>query len=478
MIVVKAIDAAIINTFCAVNEQQVNETLSNALSRLNRKIVVLDDDPTGVQTIHDISVFTDWTKDTLKEAFSENNSMFFILTNSRGFIKDQTAQVHKEIARNIVNASNITGKDFIIISRSDSTLRGHYPLETSTVKNELENLTEKRFDGEIIFPFFKEGGRFTIDNIHYVKEKDKLIPAGLTEFAKDKTFGYHFSHLGEWCEEKTEGTYKADKMIYISLNDLRSCNYEKIEAQMLTAEGFNKVIVNAVDYVDVKVFTVAYLRALAKNKEFIFRSAAAITKILGGVSDKPMLTKEELLQKDNTNGGIIVVGSHVNKTTLQLEELKNSKFPIEFIKFNQHLVLKEGGLEGEVERVVSIIEKKIKSGDTVAVYTRRDRLDLDTGDKEKQLLISVKISDALTNIISNLNVRPNFIIAKGGITSSDIGIKSLLVRRAVVMGQIKPGIPVWMTEQDSKFPHMPYVIFPGNVGEITTLREAVEMLMS
>jgi uncharacterized protein YgbK (DUF1537 family) len=75
-------------------------------------------------------------------------------------------------------------------------------------------------------------------------------------------------------------------------------------------------------------------------------------------------------------------------------------------------------------------------------------------------------------------VRPGFIIAKGGITASDVGTKALRVRRATVMGQIKPGVPVWMTDSGSKFPHMPYVIFPGNVGETATLREAVENLMS
>ena len=91
--------------------------------------------------------------------------------------------------------------------------------------------------------------------------------------------------------------------------------------------------------------------------------------------------------------------------------------------------------------------------------------------------MSVKISDAVTSIITNLSVRPNFIVAKGGITSSDIGTKALRVQKANVMGQIKPGIPVWMTGEESKFPGLPYVIFPGNVGTNTTLREAVETLM-
>ena len=174
----------------------------------------------------------------------------------------------------------------------------------------------------------------------------------------------------------------------------------------------------------------------------------------------------------------MIAGSHVNKTTRQLEELKKCRYPVEMIEFNQHLIVTPKGLAPEVDRVVALVNDKIQRGKTVAVYTRRERFDLDTDDKEKQLGISVEISDAVTSIIAKLSVRPNFIIAKGGITSSDVGTKALKVKRAVVMGQIKPGIPVWMTGAESRFPDMPYIIFPGNVGEDTTLREAVEELMS
>ncbi|MCJ0196710.1 hydroxyacid dehydrogenase [Clostridioides difficile] len=474
---VKPISIDILNTFKQVDEDRLNELLADELKYLDRKIVVLDDDPTGVQTVHDISVYTDWDKDSMEQGFNEKNSMFFILTNSRGFTVAQTTKAHKEISKNIVDVSKKVNKDFIIISRSDSTMRGHYPLETNLLKSEVERLSGKLFQGEIIMPFFKEGGRFTIDNVHYVKEGEILVPAGMTEFAKDKSFGYKSSDIGEWCEEKTNGKYKSSDMIYISSKELRELNIEAITEKLKKAEGFNKIIVNATDYVDVKVFTIAFIRAVNSGKEFMFRSAAAITKVLGGVSDKELLTKDELVSKGNTNGGIILVGSHVNKTTQQLEELKNCKYPIEFIEFNQHLVLQENGLKNEVKRVIKVVEEKISRGKTVAVYTRRERFDLDTNDKDKQLMISVEISDAVTSIIGMLNVRPNFIIAKGGITSSDVGTKALRVKKATVMGQIKPGIPVWMTGKESKFPNMPYIIFPGNVGEISTLRESVEILM-
>lgn len=438
----KVLSAEVLESFREADQEKAERDLNRELADFGRKVVVLDDDPTGVQTVHDVSVYTDWNQEAVLEGFREENRMFFLMTNSRGFTAARTAQVHKEIAEGMVKASGETGKDFIAISRSDSTLRGHYPLEPQTLKEELERLTGKRFHGEIIFPFFKEGGRYTIHDIHYVKEGGKLVPAGMTEFAKDKSFGYHSSHLGDWCEEKTGGAYSSDKMVYISLEDLRTMDYERIVQQLRDVENFNKVIVNAIDYVDVKIFCIALIRAIREGKEFIIRSAAAVTKVLGGVPDRPLLKKEELVSRDNKNGGIVIAGSHVNKTTRQLEELKKCRYPVEMIEFNQHLIVTPKGLAPEVDRVVALVNEKIQRGKTVAVYTRRERFDLDTDDKEKQLGISVEISDAVTSIIAKLSVRPNFIIAKGGITSSDVGTKALKVKRAVVMGQIKPGIPV------------------------------------
>ncbi len=458
-----------------IDGQAVKQMLQNRLKDLNKKIIVLDDDPTGVQTVHGISVYTDWSVESLTQGFQEENSMFFILTNSRGLTVAETEETHTEIAKNIVEVAKKLNKEFIVISRGDSTLRGHYPLETEVLKNTIEANLNLRYDGEVILPFFKEGGRFTVDNIHYVQYDDILVPAGETEFASDRTFGYSSSHLGEYVEEKTNGAFQAKNTTYITLESLRAFDVDGIANQLLQVNGFNKVIVNAVDYVDVEVFVIALIQAMKDGKQFMFRSAAALTKVIGGVSDKALLTKEELIRQETDHGGLILVGSHVKKTTEQLEVLK-SKDTIEFIEFDSHLVLQPEKFQTEVDRVIEATENFIRSGKTVTVYTRRERLDLGEGKQEEELKLSVKIADAVTSIVQRLSVRPNYIIAKGGITSSDIGTKGLQVKRATVAGQIKPGIPVWITGEESKFPGMTYVIFPGNVGAVTTLKETVDIL--
>lgn len=458
-----------------VNASAVKEMLINGLRDLNKKIIVLDDDPTGVQTVHGISVYTDWSVESIEKGFLEENSMFFILTNSRGFTAAESDKAHTEIANNIVQVAKKVDKEFIVISRGDSTLRGHYPLETEVLKSTIEASSDIHYDGEVILPFFKEGGRFTVNNIHYVQYEESLVPAGETEFAKDRTFGYTKSHLGEWVEEKTEGRFKSVNATYISLNSLRALDIDGITEQLLQVSDFNKVVVNAVDYVDVEIFVVALVKAIKAGKQFLFRSAAALTKVIGGVSDKALLTRKELIREETNHGGLIIVGSHVKKTTEQLEQLKTSDF-IEFIEFDSHLVLQPDQFQTEIDRVIESAESLIREGKTVAIYTRRERLDLGEDKKEEELKLSVRISDAVTSFVQRLSVRPNYIVAKGGITSSDIGTKGLEVKRATVAGQIQPGIPVWITGEESKFPGIAYIIFPGNVGAVTTLKDTVEIL--
>ena len=450
--------------------------LSQVMEGFHKKLVVLDDDPTGVQTVHDVSVYTDWEEESIRKGFEEKEAMFFILTNSRSFSVEETTKVHQDIAARVAKVARELGQDFVIISRGDSTLRGHYPLETQLLADGLTKNEGVVIDGEIICPFFPEGGRYTMDNIHYVKEQENLVPAGMTEFARDKTFGYKSSDLTEYVEEKTEGKYHKEDCITISLDELNALDVQGIKDKLMSAQNMAKIIVNAVSYADLKVFCAALVLAMKAGKHYMARTAAAFTKVMGRISDQPLLGRAQL-EGDTKNGGIVLIGSHVKKTTDQLNCLKELDGQADFMEFQVNTVFEENGLEKEVERTVKAAEEKILSGRTVVIYTSRQLLAPENMTPEEKLHISVKISNAVTSIIGKLSVKPKFIIAKGGITSSDVGTKALRVKKARVMGQVKKGIPVWMTGEESKFPGMPYIIFPGNVGEVSTLKEIVEELI-
>ncbi|WP_342467106.1 four-carbon acid sugar kinase family protein [Sporomusa sphaeroides] len=466
-----------LKSYPKVDENHVALLLQQAVAGAPRKIIVLDDDPTGTQTVHDISVYTDWTYESVSQGFQEKNKVFYILTNSRGFTQEQTSKAHRDIGAMIARVAGEQGRDYLIVSRSDSTLRGHYPLETMMLQEQWEHHTGKKVDGEIICPYFREGGRFTIDNIHYVQYGDALVPAGETEFAKDKTFGYTSSDLSSYIEEKSRGLYKKENVVAISLQELRALNIQGIADKLMAMTNFGKVVVNAIDACDIKVFCIALYRAMAQGKQFLFRTAAGFVKELGAITDKPLLTRRDMITGDIAAGGIVVVGSHTQKTTSQLEELKTLP-GIQVIEFNSDLVLDEERFQTEIASVVKQEEELLRQGTTVVVHTKRRLLSLENDSPQDALARSVKISEAVQSLVGRLQVTPAFIVAKGGITSSDIGTKALKIKRANVLGQIRPGIPVWKTGAESKFPQIPFIIFPGNVGEQNTLKEAIAVLLA
>ena len=470
------LNASVLDRYPKVDIAAVQALLEEKCREDRHKIIVLDDDPTGVQTVHDISVYTDWSYDSIKRGFEEKGKLFYILTNSRGFTVEQTTRAHLEIGETAAKVSEETGIEYVIVSRGDSTLRGHYPLETELLARAEEKHRNRAVDGEIICPYFKEGGRFTIGNVHYVKYGNELVPAGETEFAQDKTFGYHCSNLKDYVEEKTGGRYPAREVLDISLEELRSLDYSAITDKLLALHDFGKIVVNAVDACDLKVFCIALYDAMKQGRRFMFRTAAGFVKEFGAVSDRPLLSREEMVAGDRKTGGIIVVGSHTKKTTSQLEELKAVP-GIRFLEFNSDLVLDEEKFQEEIQSVVRREEELLEQGVTVAVYTKRKLLSLENDSPEAALTRSVKISDAVQSLVGGLKVTPGFVVAKGGITSSDVGTKALKVKKATVLGQVRPGIPVWRTGAESRFPGIPYVIFPGNVGEAETLKETVEILM-
>lgn len=437
--------------------------------------IVLDDDPTGTQTIHDVKIYTRLTQETVDKAVSENNNMFFLLTNSRALNETDTAKLHENIGFWCQSASLKYNKRLVIISRGDSTLRGHFPLETEAVEKGIVKAGGAKVNGIIFCPFFLEGGRITKEDIHYVIQEDgRRIPAGDTEFAQDKSFHYTQSNLKAYIEEKSKGEIKSNTVVSIN-PELTALQVENL-LNKATIDTY--YVVNATSYEDLVPFRKALEVILETGKNFLIRSAASLVKSLGYVTDIELLDKKELKDNNNQNGGIVIIGSHVNKTTEQFKALKKSDLRIEYIEFNQHLVLEKGGLDKECKRVSQAVDSFISEGKSVVVYTRRDRVDFPTNDEVENLKLSAMISDSLTAVVANLKSRPSFVIAKGGITSSDVATKGLAISEAIVIGQIEKGIPVWKAGSSSKFPNLPYIVFPGNVGSKDTLLAVLRKVSS
>lgn len=447
----------------------INERISNPKTPI---LVILDDDPTGTQTCHDIAVLTVWDHETLCQELSITNKGFFILTNSRALPPVEARKLITVICQNVEKAAKQAGKLFEIVLRGDSTLRGHFPDEPEVVEEVLG-----KTDAWILAPFFFQGGRYTIDDVHYVAEGDVLVPASQTPFAQDATFGYKSSNLRDYVLEKTGSKFSNDDIISITIEDIRLGGPSKVAEKLLNAPKGGVVIVNAAAETDMFVFAAGVLTAAQKGRKYLYRTGAAFVSSRLGIQSIPPLTSKDLNldSAPNTPGGLIVAGSYVPKTTAQLASLRTRRASkLHVIELNVGLLIRSAAdADAAVTAAVKTASSQIVAGRDVLVMTSRE---LVTGvDALSSLNIGSVVAAALVRVVRDIEVRPRYIVAKGGITSSDAATKGLLIKRALIIGQAAPGVPLWRCDDEtSRHVGVPYVVFPGNVGGEDTLAELVE----
>ena len=433
-----------------------------------RKIVVLDDDPTGTQTIHNLPVLTEWSVDTLQNELQSDFPAFYLLTNSRSLTLPLAQSLNKEIGRNLVEAGRRADRSYVVVSRSDSTLRGHFPGEVEALAFGLG----ETFDGWIVLPFFLEGGRYTVGDTHYVEEGGRLVPSGETEFARDSVFGYRSSNLREWVEEKTGGRVRSKDVLPLSIEEIRLGGPGAITERLMTLEGSRICVVNGAGYRDVEVFVKGLLDAESQGRRFLYRSAASFVRVRAGISPRPLLSPSDM-GLPTRGGGLILVGSYVPKTTRQLQKLLALP-QVTGLEVDVGAILDEDRMEDEIARISRKAEDLLKDRRDVVIYTSR-RL-VTSGEAERDLSIGSRVSDALITTLRRINATLRFVIAKGGITASDVATKGLKVRKALVLGQILPGVPVWRLGPETLHSGISYVVFPGNVGGDDALAETVRAL--
>jgi uncharacterized protein YgbK (DUF1537 family) len=440
--------------------------IREAFTRANFTLIVMDDDPTGCQTVHDIPILTAWPVEALSAEF-ERSPCFFILTNSRSLPTREAIELNREVARNITTAAAQAGRRFMVISRSDSTLRGHFRAEIETLKVEFG--WKKAVT--LCVPAFFEGGRYTIDDVHYVKEGDELVPAAETPYAKDPSFGFASSNLKDYICEKTDGAVARETVCSISLGDIRRGGPGAVAQKLLECSDGSFCVVNACERSDMDVVVLAVFRAMEQGKMFLFRTAAAIIPALIGLTARPLLAAGDF-SPPQTGCGLIVVGSFVPVSSRQLAHLLE-RADVHGVELHVGRLLSGNGRD-EIERVMNEANRSHGERRDTVIYTSRKLVTGSTAGES--LKIQADVAAALIGIVRGIDTAPRYILAKGGITSHDIAAKALGVQRAVVLGQIIPGVPVWRFGEGSRFPGMSYIVFPGNVGGETAMTDVVRAL--
>lgn len=440
------------------------EEIQKEIIATPKSIVILDDDPTGTQTVYNLPVVTSWESSVLEKEII-NSPVFFILTNSRSLQIEEANQLAESLGSKLNKLSKKHNKQLIVVSRGDSTLRGHYPNEVDALAKGLENQNAKH----ILAPAFFEGGRYTYGDVHYVKEGDDFISANETPFAKDNTFGYENANLVDWIVEKYEGKIDKNAIESLSLDFLRTQSTAAILKKIESCKK-SHIVVNATSYSDLEAVALAVL----KSKEtFLLRTSASFVNAITGIEAKDCLSKEEILNDQKTGGSLIVIGSYVPKTTAQLAVLKEHSKAV-FLELDVSNVKNDALFQEDIHQLSKKVNQYLQENKDVVFHTSRTIIKGAT--KAESLAIVNRVSDGVISIIKQLNIKPKYIVAKGGITSSDVATKGLNVQRAHVLGQALKGVPVWKLGNETKFPNMPYIIFPGNVGDNQALYQLTKLL--
>jgi uncharacterized protein YgbK (DUF1537 family) len=432
------------------------------------KIIVLDDDPTGSQTVHSCLLLMQWDVATLRLGLADEAPIFFVLTNTRALSPQNADAVTREVCQHLkaaIAAEQI--HEFLVVSRSDSTLRGHYPIETDAIAAELGP-----FDAHFLTPAFFEGGRTTRDSVHYLKVNGVDTPVHETEFARDSVFGYQHSYLPDYVEEKTKGRIRANQVERFVLSDIRAGSLDRL----LHLHDNQCCAVDAETQQDLNRFAEDILTAASGGKRFLFRSAASLLTALAALPPQPIAPDEMATYVRAGKPGAVIVGSHVQKTTEQLYYLLEQPGTVG-VEVEVTRLLETSGdprshlLAAIAERVTNVHA----AGKTPVIYTSRNELTFET--VQTRLNFGEAVSGLLMDVIRHLPLDIGFLISKGGITSNDTLSNGLALRTARLLGQVLAGVSMVRTPADHpQFPDLPVVLFPGNVGDATALATVYQRL--
>lgn len=463
---------ALLSTFPA--SRPLNPAVIAEAVRLTpRVLIVLDDDPTGTQSVADLPVLTRWEVADFEWALNTGAPAVYVLTNSRSVDASTAARINREVVIAAVSAARARGIRPVFASRSDSTLRGHFPLEPDVIAATLAEIGEPEVDGVVLVPAFPDAGRLTIGGVHGMAADGQFTPVGDTEFAQDSTFGYRSSRLAAWVAEKSDGRVAAADVVELTLDIVRA-GAESIADALGSATPQAVFAVDIVDEDDLRQLALGLELAEAGGSTFIYRVGPPFVRARIGQAPRAPLTFSGT-DAGGTRGGLIVVGSHVGVTSRQLADLTARRPDALVVELDVPSLLDPSTSAATIDDAVQRVSTGLVTRD---VIVHSSRTLIRTDDPDESLAISRQVSDALVAVVSRTLAiaPPRFVIAKGGITSSDVASRGLSIRRAMVRGSLFPGIVSVWESAEGPAAGIPYVVFAGNVGQDGTLTEAVEKL--
>ncbi|MFD5278493.1 four-carbon acid sugar kinase family protein [Pseudarthrobacter sp. NPDC058362] len=486
----------------------VASAVAAASAESPKVLVVLDDDPTGTQSVADLPVLTSWDVPDFEWAFAHIGASgcgpaVYVLTNTRSLDPAEAAARNQEVVRHALAAANNSGTGsgaglrLGFVSRSDSTLRGHFPLEPDVIAATVAEASGESTDGVVMVPAFPDAGRVTIGGVHYMRGTGEaagtLTPVAETEFARDATFGFANSDMAKYVEEKSQGRFPADSVIVLDLNIIRAgaaadgtdgdpaVSADAIADAVSDAKDSTPIVADIVTENDLRALALGLEEAERRGKKFLYRVGPPFGRARIGQEIRPELNGEEAYAGHTPSraGGLIVVGSHVGVTTRQLRVLTDQHSAARIIEIDVERLLagSEEQADAYLNQTVDSVVDALRGGD---VILHTSRLLIKADDPAESLRIARTVSAAVVGVVNRTlkTFPPRFVIAKGGITSSDVAAHGLEIRHAIVRGPMLPGIVSLWEPVDGPAKGIPYIVFAGNVGDDESLAQVTRKLSS
>ena len=443
-----------------------------ATSPSDRRLLILDDDPTGSQCVAGIDVAFDLDPAIPVGVLEGPGSACFVLTNTRALDEQEAVALNRRVLAGVLDGG-VPASGLHVVSRSDSTLRGHVIAEPVAIADELA-ARGIDVDAFVLCPAMLEAGRFTEGDVHYATVDGEAVEVAETDFARDATFGFTSSDLRAFLEERSGGAVRAADVLSVSLEDIRA-GVDRVREILADARDRRWVVVNATEYTDLEVVAEAMALLEAEGRTFVTRCAPSFVRPLVGQQGARVVDPDSItIPEGRLDHGLVVVGSHVGLTTTQLRAVQQRGTLAE-VEIHVPSVLDERRKQ-HLAAVAAQATATLRTSDCV-VFTSRDLVRTD--DPAESLAIARSVSDAVVEVVRRVRAaKPAWVVAKGGITSHEVAENGLGIRRARVEGQFWPGQVSLFSAQEAPDEVMgaPYVVFPGNVGGEQALADVVDVL--
>ncbi len=452
------------------------------------QVVVLDDDPTGSQTVHGCPLLLHWDAETLRRGLAHPSPLLFVLANTRALEPTAAAERTREICRALrraLEAVQASGAidHWLIVSRGDSTLRGHFPLEPEVIAAELGP-----FDAAFLVPAFLPGGRTTVAGVHCLHGE----PVHTTPFAADRLFGYGTSFLPAWVEEKSAGRIAAASVEHLTLAELEG-DGDRLCQRLAGLRGQPWVVVDAERPQHLAALGAAVRELTApaaaerwgRSRRFLFHSAASLINAVVEIGPQPLDGRGLVgLRRCGADGaplpGLVLVGSHVPLADAQLAALlEQPGCALVELEVSKLWRVLEGPAPAELlasleQGWLQPLQAVLASDRTPVLATSRGEL-LCASPAERRRL-GQALAALMARLAAVLAPELGYVISKGGITSHTLLADGLGLAQVELQGQLLPGLSLVLTPAEAAVPRLPVLTFPGNLGESGTLAETWRLM--